>query len=80
MRMPHKRNGTQTLIALYYVFGLLALVSSCITHVWRFLDPSLILETDDTSKYTAVKTLLLPAYWGLLMTVVLSMYQLGIVI
>ena len=80
LRGKQKSSGTQALITLYYVFMLLALFSSCFVDTWRIFDPSLVDDADDPAELPFIQALLVPSYWGLFMTVVLSMYQLGIMI
>ena len=80
LRGKQKSSGTQALITMYYVFMLLALCSSCFVDSWRLFDPSLVGDADDPSELPFIQALVEPSYWGLFMTVVLSMYQLGIMI
>ena len=59
---------------------LLSLMSSIFVDGWRVIDPNFRNDADDPTALPLIEALLAPAYWGLFMTVILSMYQLGVMI
>ena len=71
-------SGAKALIVLFYIFSLFAMLSSCFSLVWYIIDPSLKHDSDDPHILPYIQAILAPAYWGLFMTVLLSMHQLGI--
>ena len=54
------------------------MASSCFSLVWYIIDPTLKADGDDPRILPFIEAILAPAYWGLFMTVLLSMHQLGI--
>ena len=63
---------------LFYIFSLFAMLSSCFSLVWYIIDPTMAHDSDDPRILPFIEAILAPAYWGLFMTVLLSMHQLGI--
>ena len=54
------------------------MLSSCFSLGWSIYDPNLKPDSDDPHFLTYVDATLAPSYWGLFMTVLLSMHQLGV--